>query len=127
MGRILIVDDEVRIRKLLAMACELEGHESVEAYDAASGVAAYVRKRPDLLILDLKMRGGGGAEVVKQIRFAEGAVKARLLVVSGHLDGLQEGERLALGADDYVDKPFKIADIRRRIRALLLPPVDPAE
>ena len=67
MARIQIADDEANMRNLVRLACQMGGHETFESLDTASTISTYLTQRPDLLILDLAMPGGGGNYVVQAL------------------------------------------------------------
>src|SRR5262249_60703905 len=115
-GKILIVDDDPQIRRVMKVILAGERYELAEA---RSGEAALLRLReflPDLVLLDLNMPGMGGLETCRAIR--EGSdVPIIILSVSR-----EESEKVALldaGADDYVTKPFGKEEVLARIRAAL--------
>ena len=70
MARILIADDEIAMREMLSMACRLDGHEVAQAVDTPTAVSTYASYQPHLMLLDLSMPGGGGLEVIHQLRAA---------------------------------------------------------
>ena len=121
MARILIADDEIAMREMLAMACRLDGHEVQQAVDTSSTVSAYATFQPHLLLLDLSMPGGGGIEVLHQLRAAFGARVCPVIVVTGYLDSLPEHMRQGLGAHALIEKPFTMDTLRGAIRSALAP------
>jgi CheY-like chemotaxis protein len=119
MARILVADDEPAMREMMVLACRMDGHEVAEAVDAPSAVGAYEARRPDLLVVDLSMPGGGGAEAVRRIRARAGGACCPVIVVSGFLDSLSDGERAELDATAVLEKPFTIESLRAAIRRSL--------
>ncbi len=123
---ILIVDDEPRIVRFVAMNLELEGMRVAEA---SSGVAALRKVReelPDLILLDVMMPDLDGFETLRLLReFSD--VPVIMLTVRSDEDDIVKG--LELGADDYVTKPFGVRELVSRIRAALrrIPPPAPPE
>jgi two-component system response regulator MtrA len=121
MARILVADDELAMREVIALACRLDGHEVHQAYDTGSAVAAYVSVSPDILVLDLSMPGGGGTQVLSQLR-SGGQRLCPVIIVTGHLDTVPERTRSTLGAFALIEKPFAIDTLREKIRAALARP-----
>lgn len=119
MARILIADDEIAIREMIAMACRLDGHTVSQAVDTPTAVSAYVAARPDLLILDLSMPGGGGTEVLRQLRSAHPGGIAPVIVITGYLGTLPEKAVQTLGAFALIEKPFTMDTLRSAVREAL--------
>jgi DNA-binding response OmpR family regulator len=117
MSRILIADDEIAMRDMLSLACRLDGHEVQQAVDAPSAIAAYASFRPDLLLLDLSMPGGGGVEVMRQLRAVHAGAVCPVIVVTGYLDTLPDRVRETLGAFALIEKPFTMDTLRAAVRA----------
>jgi two-component system KDP operon response regulator KdpE len=115
-GRILVVDDEAQIRKFLHIALEAHGFVVSEAVSGAEGIAKCATESPDLVILDLGLPDHDGKEVVRRIReWSEVAI----LVLSVRQSEAEKVAALDAGANDYVVKPFGIAELLARVRALL--------
>lgn len=115
-GRILVVDDEAQIRKFLRIALEASGFEVVEAAQGAEGVARCATAAPALVILDLGLPDMDGKEVVRRIREWS---EVPILVLSVRQSEAEKVSALDAGASDYVVKPFGIAELLARVRALL--------
>lgn len=114
--RILTIDDEKQIRKLLKIGLEAEGFEVADAANAADGLDAVVKQKPDLVLLDLNLPDGYGLDVLKKIReFSDVPV----LVLSVKDKEADKIELLEAGADDYITKPFGMGELLARIRAIL--------
>jgi two-component system, OmpR family, response regulator MprA len=115
---ILVVDDERAVRDSLRRALELEGY-AVEL--AADGEEALARMRreplPDAVILDILMPGVDGLEVCRRLRAEGVTVPVLMLTARSEVDSRVAG--LDAGADDYLPKPFALAELLARIRALL--------
>jgi DNA-binding response OmpR family regulator len=119
MAKILVADDEAPMREMLALACRMDGHEVVKAIDTPTTVSTYVQVRPDLLVIDLSMPGGGGAHALRQLRFAGGGKICPVIVVSGMLGELSDGQISELGATAVLEKPFTIDTLRSAVREAL--------
>jgi len=120
---ILLVEDDLATRH--AIATFLVGHalDVVEADDAASAVAAWETRRPDLIVLDLGLPDEDGLTVVRRIRRES---TTPILILSARDRESDKVAALDLGADDYVTKPFGMAELRARIDALLRRAAGPA-
>ncbi len=116
--RILVVDDEPQIRKFLRISLGANGYEVIEAENAAAGIAAALSQRPDLLILDLGLPDLDGQEVISAVREH---CAAPIIVLSVRDSEVDKVEALNRGASDYVVKPFGVAELIARVRAVLRP------
>jgi two-component system KDP operon response regulator KdpE len=112
----LVVDDEVQIRRFLRAGFELENFSVLEAANAADGLRAATLKPIDLVVLDLGLPDMDGAEVVERLRSWSTVPIIVLSVRSGEEEKVK---LLELGADDYVVKPFGMAELLARARAAL--------
>jgi two-component system response regulator MprA len=113
---VVLVDDEPGIVDFVELGLGHEGLTVVSVGDAASGIAAVRRTRPQLVILDVGLPDGDGFELLRKIR-SETDVPVIMLTARGDLDDRVRG--LDLGADDYVAKPFHFAELLARVRAQL--------
>jgi two-component system KDP operon response regulator KdpE len=114
--RILVVDDEPQIRRLLRVALGAQDFDMVEAENAALALKAVTLDRPDLVILDLGLPDGSGYDVIEKVRVTSAVP---ILVLSVRSDEAGKVRAFDLGADDYVTKPFGMAELVARIRAAL--------
>jgi DNA-binding response OmpR family regulator len=114
--RVLVVDDEEAILEFIEMGLRYEGFEVDLASDGPSALAAFGRRRPDLVILDLNLPELDGIEVCRRVRRSSD-VPIIMLTARGEVDERVEG--LEAGADDYVPKPFKFKELLARVRAVL--------
>jgi two-component system KDP operon response regulator KdpE len=123
-GKILVIDDEPQIRRVMRVTLTGQGYETVEARSGAEGLEKYREHLPDLVLLDLNMPGMDGMEACRLLR-ANMDVPIIILTVR---DTVQEKvEALDAGADDYVTKPFEMKELLARIRAgLRRSPTSPA-
>lgn len=110
---ILVVDDEVNTRLTLQGALEPLGHRILLAADPAAAIAALKDFRIDLVLLDLKMPGGGGLEVLRHIERERPAVRVIMITAHGTIDSAVES--MKLGALDLIQKPFSVDQIRRLV------------
>ena len=116
---ILVVDDERAVRESLQRALELEGYRVELAVDGEAALAVIAEKAqsPDALILDVLMPGIDGLEVCRRLRGAGHSVPVLMLTARAEVDSRVAG--LDAGADDYLPKPFALAELLARLRALL--------
>jgi two-component system KDP operon response regulator KdpE len=113
---ILIVDDEVQIRRFLRAGLELEGFSVHEAPDAAEALRIATLRSIDLIILDLALPDLDGAEVLERLRTWS---DIPVIVLSVRSSEAEKVRLLELGADDYVVKPFGMAELLARAKAAL--------
>ena len=115
--KILVVDDDLELLRLIAFTLRQSSYLALEAQDGPSGLEAFAREAPDLVILDVNLPRVSGFEVLKRLRASGSSVPVLLLTVrSGEEDQVQG---LDLGADDYLTKPFSPRTLLARVRALL--------
>jgi len=115
-GRILVIDDEPQITRVLRAALSAQGYDARTANDPVEGLQLFKEWTPDLVITDLMMPGMSGVEVTRAIR-AHSATPILVLSVREH--ERSKVEALDAGADDYVTKPFGIQELLARVRAHL--------
>lgn len=116
---VLIVDDEPQIRRLLRTGFELKNYKTIEAETVKSGLEAAVMHSPDLIILDLALPDGNGAEIVERFRGWSGS---GIIVLSVTKEEAEMVRLLELGADDYITKPFGMAELLARAKVVLRRP-----
>jgi two-component system KDP operon response regulator KdpE len=114
---ILVVDDEPPIRRLLRTSLGAEGFEVLEAENGEKALAVIGSARPEIVILDLGLPDLDGLDVIRKMR--ESGSKLPVIVLSSRGDEKGKVQALNLGADDYVTKPFGIAELVARIRTAL--------
>jgi two-component system, OmpR family, KDP operon response regulator KdpE len=114
--RVLVVDDEPPIRKLLRMGLGTQGYQILDAPNGKTALELMAEK-PDLVILDLGLPDIPGLELLRRIRERNEAVP--IVVLSSRGDETAKVQALDLGADDYVTKPFGMDELLARIRAAL--------
>jgi len=115
-GKVLVVDDEAQIRRVMRVALSTQGYEIVEARSGEEALAQFREHLPDLVLLDLNMPGIGGLEACRLLR-AGSEVPIIVLTVRGAEE--EKVKALDAGADDYVTKPFGMQELLARIRAHL--------
>lgn len=116
MHRVLFIEDDDQIRLAIRMALEDEGYEVEEAEDGRSGLAAFEREEPDLVLLDLRLPDIQGFDVCRTMR---GRSIVPIIIVTAQTDTYDLVAGLEAGADDYVTKPVVTKELAARMRALL--------
>lgn len=114
-AKILVVEDDAHIRRLLRVAAERAGYRVGEAATAREGLSLLDIDKPDLVLLDLGLPDRDGLELVQLIK-ARGAT---VIVVSAREDTSEKVAALDLGADDYLTKPFDTEELLARVRTAL--------
>jgi two-component system, OmpR family, KDP operon response regulator KdpE len=115
-NRVLVVDDERPIRRLLHTSLSAEGYEVIEAETGAQALASAAREKPDIVLLDLGLPDQDGLDVLRQIREWS---KVPVIVVTVRSTETEKVAALDSGADDYVTKPFGMAELSARLRTAL--------
>ena len=114
---ILIVEDDRSLREGLVMNLELRGYKVIEAEDGDAGMTLCFDAKPDLVILDIKLPGYSGLEILAELRAREEDVL--VLILSARDSSGDKIEGLHIGADDYVTKPFDLNELLARVEAML--------
>lgn len=115
MSKVLIIEDEVQMRRLLRMVLEARGYEISEASGGAGGLQEAALQRPDVVLLDLGMPGMEGLEVLRRLREWS---DVPVLVLSVRDQEAVKVEALESGADDFVTKPFGSAELLARLEVI---------
>jgi len=116
-ARLLVVDDEATIRELLSASLRFAGYDVVTAATGTEAVRAAASARPDLVLLDVMMADCDGFEAARRIRSSGADLPVIFLTARDDVHDRVCG--FALGADDYVTKPFSLDEVLARIRAVL--------
>ncbi|MEM7110942.1 MAG: response regulator transcription factor [Chloroflexota bacterium] len=116
MKTILVVDDNLRVRRLLDEYLSEQGYQIVQATDGRQALALFASQSPDLILLDVMMPKLDGMRVIRQIRQGS-SVPIIMVTAKRHESDVVQG--FELGADDYVIKPFKLRELLMRVRAVL--------
>ena len=113
---VLIVEDEPSIAETIAYLLRGDGFDVVIAHTGPAGLRAFQTLEPDLILLDLMLPGLNGLEVCRTIRRTS---NVPIIMVTARAAEVEKVVGLEAGADDYLTKPFAIAELRARIHALL--------
>ncbi len=113
---ILLIEDEPQVRRFLRPTLHAEGYRLVEAETAASGLLQAKTRNPDVYLLDLGLPDGDGIDVTRELRTW---TTAPIIVLSARGQEVDKVQALDAGADDYLIKPFGVAELLARLRAAL--------
>jgi two-component system KDP operon response regulator KdpE len=116
---VILIEDEVQIRRFVRAALEAEGWQVHEADTAKRGLADAGTRKPELLIVDLGLPDGDGIDVIRDVR---GWSNVPILVLSARTNEVDKIAALDAGADDYLTKPFGLGELMARVRANLRRP-----
>lgn len=115
----VIVEDEPQIRRFVRNALEMQGWQVHEAETLQSGLTMAGTRKPDLLVVDLGLPDGDGVDLIRGVR---GWSNVPIVVLSARADEHDKVQALDAGADDYLTKPFGVAELLARVRANLRRP-----
>lgn len=123
LGALLLVEDEYRLRSLVAQVLQSEGYEVVEAADGPEGVARFADSGPfDLALVDLNLPGFSGVEVCRQIRARD--PEQRIMICSAAILDEHERDLAQLGIDHFLTKPYRAEELLTHIAWELSPRQD---
>ncbi len=116
MHRILIIEDEIELSKVLSSYLEKANYQVMTAEQGDQGLDLWSRKKPDLVILDLNLPGMDGLDIAREIRRK---ADTPIIMVTARVEETDRLIGLELGADDYITKPFSPREVVARVRAVL--------
>lgn len=119
MPRILIVDDDPILVKLLETTMSRAGYATLSATDGKTGLRIAKSEQPDLIILDVMMPGMDGFEVARKIRQSTTTTQIMILMLTASSDANNKVQAFSIGVDDYLTKPFEISELVTRVSTLL--------
>jgi DNA-binding response OmpR family regulator len=117
MTKVLVVEDDPGILRTVADNLRFEQYEVVTATDGETAYASYRSEQPDLIVLDLMLPRMSGLELCRKLRSED--VQVPVLILTARSEEADRIRGLDLGGDDYVTKPFSVAELMARVRALL--------
>ena len=117
--KVLIVEDEAEIARLITLNLEKEGFDCFHCRDGIAALEAFKQQQPDVIVLDLMMPGLNGLEVCTRIRRQTEGKDPFILMLTAKGEEIDRVVGLSTGADDYLVKPFSAPELVARIRALL--------
>lgn len=119
MERILVVDDDPQITRLVRSYLEKSGYEVLVAHDGETAVHALRREQPDLLVLDLMLPDRDGWDITRLVRGDTRLQAIPIIMLTARIDDMDKIVGLEIGADDYMTKPFNPRELVARVRAQL--------
>ena len=116
--KILIIDDDNHLRESLAEVLDLQGFTCYQAANAKSGIDSAKKHKPDVVIMDIQLPDSSGFQICQELRrFSKEFI---LIMMTGRfLSAEEKTQGFALGADEYLTKPFDLGELSIRIRQLL--------
>jgi two-component system alkaline phosphatase synthesis response regulator PhoP len=117
--RILVVDDDPSIVKVVRSYLEQAGYEVLTASDGARALQMVRHERPDLVVLDVMLPGRDGWEITRSIRADAALAATPIILLTARVEDTDKILGLEFGADDYITKPFNTREVVARVRALL--------
>lgn len=117
--KVLIVDDQFGIRVLLQEVLSKEGYKTFQAHNGSLALELAQKELPDLILLDMKIPGMDGLEILRNLRKLEIDTKVLMMTAYGELDLIQEA--MELGALAHFTKPFDIDELRQVVKSQLNP------
>ena len=112
--KVMVVEDDAPVRHLITASLSAEDYTVIVAHTAAEAVNLATTRNPNMILLDLGLPDGDGVEVIKQIRVW---TETPIIVISARDEDTDKIEALDAGADDYLTKPFSVAELLARLRA----------
>ena len=116
MQRILVIEDDTDINRLLCRILTKAGYEAIAAYSGTEAQLRLERETPDMIMLDLMLPGVDGFEICREVRSQK---NTPIIMVSAKKDDIDKIRGLGLGADDYMTKPFSPSELVARVKAHL--------
>jgi two-component system alkaline phosphatase synthesis response regulator PhoP len=117
--RILVVDDDKEVVRLMRAYLEQAGYEVLVAYDGETAVHNLRREKPDLVLLDLMLPGMDGWEITRLMRSDASLATIPIIMLTARVDDTDKIVGLEMGADDYVTKPYNPREVVARVKARL--------
>lgn len=116
--RVLIIEDERALVKVLTYNLQREGYETLVAHDGQEGLRKAQTLLPDLILLDLMLPGVDGLDICRELRASERTRDIPIIMVTAKAEETDQVVGFSMGADDYVTKPFSVKVLLQRIKAL---------
>ena len=116
--KLLIIDDDAHLRESLAEVLELDGFECHQAGAAKEGIAAATKLEPDAVIMDIQLPDSSGFQICQELR-KRSKITILIMMTGRFLSSEEKKQGFELGADEYITKPFDLAELSARIKQLL--------
>ena len=117
--RVLVVDDDKEIVRLMRAYLEQAGYQALAAYDGESALHVLRREHPDLVVLDLMLPDRDGWDITRLVRSDAALARTPIIMLTARVEDADKIVGLELGADDYVTKPFNPREVVARVRSVL--------
>jgi two-component system alkaline phosphatase synthesis response regulator PhoP len=117
--RVLVVDDDKEIVRLMRAYLEQAGYQALAAYDGESALHVLRREHPDLMVLDLMLPDRDGWDITRTVRSDAALARTPIIMLTARVEDADKIVGLELGADDYVTKPFNPREVVARVRSVL--------
>ena len=119
MANILVVDDEPNIVLSLEFLMEQAGYSVTTAEDGEQALACVESSTPDLILLDISLPGISGFDVLEQLRAQTATERLPIIMLTAHGREVEREKGMAMGADDYITKPFSTQSLVEKVRQLI--------
>lgn len=116
-GKIIVVDDEEALVRLVTYNLNKEGYTTIPAYDGNEAWELIIKEKPDLVVLDLMLPGKDGLEICRDLRSHN--INIPIIMLTAKDEEIDKVLGLEMGADDYVTKPFGVRELIARVKAVL--------
>ncbi len=116
--KLLIIDDDAHLRESLAEVLELDGFECSQAGAAKEGLSAAATIVPDVVIMDIQLPDSSGFQICQELR-KRSKITILIMMTGRFLSSEEKKQGFELGADEYITKPFDLAELAARIKQLL--------
>ena len=117
--KILVVDDEINVLKVIASRLKANNYDVVTASDSIYAIKKAIEEKPDLIILDIKMPAGGGISAFENLRLLDSTMTIPIIFITAHPTEEIKRKVLEMGAEDFVAKPFSPDDLLTKVRKAL--------
>ncbi len=117
-SKLLVIDDDAHLRESLAEVLELDGFECSQAGTAQAGLDGAAKVKPDVVIMDIQLPDSSGFQICQELR-RRSKTTILIMMTGRFLSSDEKKQGFELGADDYLTKPFDIAELSARIRQML--------
>lgn len=118
LAKLLIIDDDAHLRESLAEVLELDGFECHQAGAAKEGIAAAQKIEPEVVIMDIQLPDSSGFQICQELR-KRSKTMILIMMTGRFLSSEEKKQGFELGADEYITKPFDLAELSARIKQLL--------
>ncbi len=117
--KVLVVDDDLRIVKLLASRLKANEYEVTVAYDGCQCIEVACQERPDLILLDIAMPAGDGLSTFEKLRTIPNTAAIPVIFITAYPSEDSESEALEMGAEAFIPKPFNSNDVLLKVKSAL--------